>query len=463
MLKTIWSTGFYDGLFCFEILEALNDKNTDLSHGLPLDYLHPLWGIMAVNIFIDSIIEAMLHWWVREVILETKIMDDEPPNYKPFITTELYNQNPELKEKFEKLLGHINWQDYRSTGKKYRVFLDIDKEMIIKHLNECISEWKSGTFFRKMNWTNILLPEKQEQKVLDYIDNLRKTGLDLSYFILEVDTQDLWNGLLRYMSRAWSEPEYDFHPFLTLWHLQQKWIIRLIFWESGNNGRYLQYRVEYFGSPVNKFLEKIIKYEQLAKKALLKRTLLSELEVEVSEFDPSNIGDEILSLEIEKYRTTIPKTAWIAWVWRPWTNSDFVSTLSEKIIEYKRIFEDFEERNWYKNHFNENNNDSVIVREDDAIGTDKPQWFFFDKNNWKIYLDWDLIDEVNKWTNEYKLIEILSDNRWVICEYEKIKGHINSWQVNDKDSKYCQKIKNTLHPWIKKLIKPKKVWLLLDI
>jgi hypothetical protein len=66
----------------------------------------------------------MLHWWVREVILETKIVTDDSITYKPFITTELYNQNPELKEKFEKLLEHINWQDYRSNGKKYRVFLE---------------------------------------------------------------------------------------------------------------------------------------------------------------------------------------------------------------------------------------------------------------------------------------------------------------------------------------------------
>jgi hypothetical protein len=63
---------------------------------------------------------------------------------------------------------------------------------------------------------------------------------------------------------------------------------------------------------VSKFLETIIKYEQLAKKTLLKRTLLSELEAEVSKFDPNSVGDEILSLEIEKLRTTIPKTTWTA-------------------------------------------------------------------------------------------------------------------------------------------------------
>ncbi len=462
MLKTIWTTGFYDGLFCFEILEALNDKNTDLSHWLPLDYLHPLWGIMAVNIFIDSIIKAMLHWWVREVILETKIVTDDSITYKPFITTELYNQNPELKEKFEKLLEHINWQDYRSNGKKYRVFLDIDKELIINHLNDCIPDWKNGKFFREMNWTNILLPEKQEQKVLDYINNLRNTGLDLNYFILELHT-DLWQWLLSYISQSWGEPEYNFHPFLTLWHLQQKWIIRLIFWESGNNGRYLQYRVKYLGSPVSKFLETIIKYEQLAKKTLLKRTLLSELEAEVSKFDPNSVGDEILSLEIEKLRTTIPKTTWTAWAWRPWTNTSFVSALSENILEYKRIFEDFEERNWYKNSFEESHKNPEENKTQDQIWTDKPQWFFFDKNNWKVYLDWDLIDEVNKGTNEYKLIEILSDNRWIICEYEKIKSHINPWQVSDTESKYCQKIKGTLHQRIKKLIKAKWVGFLLDI
>ena len=252
MLKTIWSTGLYDGLFCFEILDAINRRGIEASKRLPMWDISHLSSIMiGGNVFIDCIIELAKNGLIKEVMLEVKNKKSGLISRKTIVSPEILKTNDTLNKDLYDLYIE-RWYDDK-TWEECNLFLEINYESIVIHLDACLDEWRKSRFFRRMSRTNILTPEKQEEKVLEYIYSLKNDGIDLGYFMLGIGGEPSASGLWYYMGSP--EGEYEIHPFMAIWSLHRKWIIKIFFWENNEDYRNIEYRIEYMESSIWSLLE----------------------------------------------------------------------------------------------------------------------------------------------------------------------------------------------------------------
>lgn len=197
---------------------------------------------------------------------------------------------------------------------------------------------------------------------------------------------------------------------------------------------------------VDNFLFKINRLRGFLDEHILETRYEQELLAEMRWFDYTSISsDEIFLWKLKKLKAT-PQSIWSLSSTR-W----YSSKIADAILLWENVFLSYkaDQKLW------------KIVNEDST--PKKQERFIFDRKTWKTYIDGTFISEVKISTTEYKFIELLSDKIWEVVSYEDLKKFINSWQVTDTDAKYCQKIKNGLHPKIKSMVKAKKTWYMLDL
>jgi hypothetical protein len=442
-----------DGFLCFELLETSHYPEINYAHTLVLQELSLFRRLSDEYLFNESIVKYCLNWLIERIEMVEK--DKAQEEYSE------YNQEINSAFKDEPFDSMLDLFEAYLHDEKYFIRLHINEERIRAHLKDCMTEWRLWRFFN--NWKtprNLLTAKKQEEQIVNKLTKIEEEGYDMKNYILNLKELLEWSHIEKWINdNERDEPELSINPFMTLWSLQDKWMLKIQFWST--NLMVLDdpiYRIEMIKennikSEIDCFLEKIQVLKELAKEWVLETRKEQDLLTEIRNFQYNTIiGDEVILLKIQRLKAH-PQT-----IWATPRNGGFSGGVNQYILDWENIFMSYKWKSDAKNQKVKNIDQENIQINIWEISNE----LRLEKATWKIFR-WNLkICELSPDTTSFKFLEYLMGNKWSIVRYEDIKKNVNPLKMDTTDSDYCRKLKNSLDLSIRKHIKAKRIGFIFD-